>query len=100
MITDLCFHIHDSRSPTARLFFRANGMGRRFGPSRLIRRLAVSDRAALERSLERILSWEFERIVPGHGEVIEQEGRAALRSAWLGQRRGPPPEGLDDTARA
>jgi hypothetical protein len=82
VITDLCFNIHRSPSRTARVFFRANGMWRRFGPSRLIRRLAVSDRAALERSLERVLQWDFERIVPGHGEIVERGGPAALRAAW------------------
>lgn len=83
VVTDLCFHIHSSRSATARLFFRANGMWQRFGPSRLIRHLAVSDRVALEHSIERILRWDFERILPGHGEVVEQDGRTALRTAWF-----------------
>ena len=82
VITDLCFHVQDSPSRLARAFFRANGMWRRFGPSRLIRALAVSDRAELERSLERLLGWDFERIVPGHGAVLEREGPAALRAAW------------------
>lgn len=83
VITDLCFNIHRSSSRTARLFFRANGVWQRFGPSRLIRLLAVSDRAALRRSIEHVLRWDFERIVPGHGDVIEHGGRAALRAAWL-----------------
>jgi hypothetical protein len=83
VVTDLCFNIHDSRSVIARLFFRANGMWQRFGPSRLIRNLAVSDRIALDHSLEQIMRWEFERILPGHGEVVEQGGRVALRSAWF-----------------
>jgi hypothetical protein len=83
VITDLCFNIHGSQSRFARLFFRANGMWQRFGPSRLIRLLAVSDRAALRRSLEHVLEWDFERIVPGHGDVIEHGGREALRGAWL-----------------
>ena len=82
VLTDLCFNIHRSFSSPARLFFRANGMWQRFGPSRLIRRLAVSDRTVLGRSLERILQWDFERILPGHGDVIERDGRAALRAAW------------------
>ncbi|MGH7337976.1 MAG: DUF4336 domain-containing protein, partial [Myxococcota bacterium] len=58
-------------------------MWQRFGPSRLTR-LLVSDRAAFRRSLEHILRWDFERIVPGHGDVLEQGGRAALRAAWPG----------------
>ena len=83
VLTDLCFNIHRSPSAIARLFFRADGMWQRFGPSRLTR-LLVSDRAAFERSLEHVLRWDFERIVPGHGDVVERDGRAALRAAWLG----------------
>lgn len=82
VITDLCFNIQRSDSGTARLFFRANGMWQRFGPSRIIRALAVSDRAALRRSLDEVLHWDFERIIPGHGDVIERGGPAALRAAW------------------
>ena len=82
VITDLCFNIQRSDSAPARLFFRANGMWQRFGPSRLIRVLAVSSRAAMRRSLDHVLGWDFERIVPGHGDVIERDGHAALRAAW------------------
>jgi Domain of unknown function (DUF4336) len=83
VITDLCFNVQRASSRVARAFFGANGMWRHFGPSRIIRLLAVSDRAALRKSLERVLRWDFERIVPGHGDVIEQGGPAALRAAWL-----------------
>ena len=82
VLSDLCFNIHRSSSRVARLFFRANGMWQRFGPSRLIRQFAVSDRAAFRRSLQHVLRWDFERIVPGHGDVVEQGGPAALRAAW------------------
>jgi hypothetical protein len=83
VITDLCFNIQRSSSRVARAFFRANGMWQRFGPSRIIRALSVSDRATFRQSLERVLRWDFERIVPGHGDVIEHGGPAALRAAWL-----------------
>lgn len=82
VLTDLCFNIHRSSSRVARLFFRANGMWQRFGPSRMFRQL-VSDRSAFRSSLERMLRWDFERIVPGHRDVIEHGGPAALRAAWL-----------------
>jgi len=59
-------------------------MWQRFGPSRIIRRVGVSDHAALRKSLERALLWDFERIVPGHGDVIEHAGPAAIRAALLG----------------
>lgn len=82
VLTDLCFNIQRSSSRIARAFFRANDMWQRFGPSRIIRNIAVSDRSALRDSLEQILSWDFERIVPGHGDVVEHGGPAALRAAW------------------
>lgn len=84
VITDLCFHIRRASSRGARFFFRANGMWQRFGPSRTIRRIGVGDRAAFRRSLERVLAWDFERIVPGHGDVVERGGKDALRAAWPG----------------
>jgi len=83
VLTDLCFSIQRSASRVARSFFRANGMWQRFGPSRIIRRIGVADRAAFQHSLEHVLGWDFERIVPGHGDVIEHGGPAALRAAWV-----------------
>jgi hypothetical protein len=83
VLTDLCFNIQRSSSRVARTFFRANGMWQHFGPSRIIRRVGVSDHATLQRSLERALVWDFDRIIPGHGEVIEHAGPAAIRAAWL-----------------
>lgn len=82
VVTDLCFHIHTSGSRVARAFFRANGMWRRFGPSRLIRRLAVSDRRAFRASLEQASKWTIDRIVPGHGDVLENPASTTLLEAW------------------
>jgi hypothetical protein len=86
VLTDLCFNIQRTSSRVARLFFGANGMWQRFGPSRILRRVGVSDRAAFQRSLEHVLRWDFERIVVGHGDVIEHGGPAALRAAWSSGR--------------
>lgn len=83
ILTDLCFNIQRSPSRVARIFFRANGMWQRFGPSRIIRRLGVSNHESLRHSLERALEWDVERIVPCHGDVVEHAGPAGIRSAWL-----------------
>jgi hypothetical protein len=63
---------------------RVNSAYGRFGPSRLLR-FAIRDKAACRRSIDRILEWDFERVVVTHGEVLESGGREALRSAyaWL-----------------
>jgi hypothetical protein len=84
VVTDLCFNVRHSDAFATRLFMRVNGAWGRFGPSRLLRSL-VRDRPALRASLERILAWDFDRVVVTHGEVLERGGRDALRAgfAWL-----------------
>ncbi len=52
----------------------------------LLDRLATRDKAASRASVERILAWDFERVVMAHGTVLEQGGKDAFRRAyaWLG----------------
>ena len=39
-------------------------------------------REEARRSIERILEWDFDRILIGHGEIVETGGREALRRAY------------------
>jgi len=50
-----------------------------------VERFFFRDRAAARAVLERVLSWDFDRIVVAHGQVLEHGGREALRSgyAWV-----------------
>jgi hypothetical protein len=87
LLTDLCFHIQRSDSRVARGFFKANDMWQRFGPSRIIRNVTVSDRAAFRASLDGLDEWDFERILPGHGDVVEHGSAEMIRAAWPATRR-------------
>jgi hypothetical protein len=40
------------------------------------------DKAAAKRSLERILAWDFERVIIAHGENLESDAKQAMRAAW------------------
>lgn len=51
-------------------------------------RLGWVDREAVRRSLERILSWDFERVMMAHGDPIESGGKEAVRRAWAGVLEG------------
>ena len=41
-----------------------------------------SDKGAARASLERILAWDFERVVLAHGDCIDTDAKARLREAW------------------
>lgn len=44
--------------------------------------LGWKDKAAARKSLERILQWDFERIVIAHGDLIETDAKATALDAW------------------
>lgn len=41
----------------------------------------VKDKAAFESSLATILGWDFDRVIVGHGDVIDFDGKPKLRAA-------------------
>ncbi|XXF77350.1 DUF4336 domain-containing protein [Myxococcaceae bacterium GXIMD 01537] len=84
LLTDLAFNIHQSPSWLTRAYLRLCGAYGRLAPTWVLK-ACVKDRAALRASLERVLAWDFERVSVCHGEVLERDGREALRRAfeWL-----------------
>jgi hypothetical protein len=48
--------------------------------SRLFR-LSIRDRSAFKQSLEKMLSWDFDRLIVAHGKVIEKGAKTALVEA-------------------
>jgi hypothetical protein len=78
-----------SLSPASRLYWRLEGTG---GSATTWRsyRIGVFNRRRARDALERILAWDFDRIITGHGEMIEHHGHAAFTRAmgWLRPSRG------------
>jgi hypothetical protein len=86
IIGDLGMNFGPSAAPMTRVLARLGGIYGRLRPTPAFRSLfRRSERAATRASLERILSWDFDRIVTGHGDIVETGGREALREAyaWL-----------------
>lgn len=84
IMTDLCFNLPSSRPPLTRLAARLLGVLDTFTPTRNFR-LLTRDRRTARASLRRLLEWDFARIIIAHGDIIEDDGPAALRRAfaWL-----------------
>jgi hypothetical protein len=74
---DLVFNVHAPHGLLTPLAFRAMGIYKRFAVSRMWRSW-VKDKPAFLRSIDRVLAWDFDRIVMAHGEVVEHEGPAKL----------------------
>ncbi len=78
---DLCFRL-EGRGPMTRLAGHGFGVHQRFSPTRDIRLWTLGQRRLLRASVERVLEWPFERIVPAHGEMIRENGREVFEAAF------------------
>lgn len=81
VITDLVFNLGPDMPFLSRILLQLNDCYCKFGVSRLLK-TTIKDRAAVRASLDRILAWDFDRIVLSHGDNIETGGREKLRAAF------------------
>ncbi|HET6340860.1 MAG TPA: DUF4336 domain-containing protein [Gemmatimonadota bacterium] len=84
ILTDLCFQIPAGRGLVTTALARTFGYYERCAASRLLK-LMLADRAAARAVLGRILTWDFDRVIIGHGDIVESGGKPALERAfaWL-----------------
>ncbi len=90
LVGDLAYNVGPGMPPLTKLVawlpFPSpwGGLWTKLGPSALYRR-SVRNRLAARRCIERILEWDFDRIIVGHGEIVETGGHEAFRAAfdWL-----------------
>ncbi len=77
IVTDLVFNIHEADGWFTRTMLKMMGAYQKIGQSRMVR-FTTKDREAFATSLQGMLSWEFERVIPCHGRVIEDGARQKI----------------------
>ncbi|MGV3532735.1 MAG: hypothetical protein ACO1QR_10230 [Chthoniobacteraceae bacterium] len=85
IVADLVFNW--AAEPGWRAWLRSllTGVGGRPDMSRMYRRM-IRDREAFTTSLREMMRWDFDRLIPAHGEIIARSGKEQLRAAM--QRAG------------
>jgi hypothetical protein len=85
LVTDLFFNITEPKTWATGMLLRVMGTYKRFGPSRLWR-FYCKNRQALKSSVQKVLAWDFVRVLPAHGAVFEADDareQARDRSRWF-----------------
>ncbi len=84
VLCDLAFNFGPRTATPTKLLMKLIRSYGHLAPSTLDPWL-IRDRAAARESLERILAWDFDRIIVAHGDVLESGGHDTLRRgyAWL-----------------
>jgi len=81
ILTDLAFNIPKEAAKRSPLFYWLWDVGH-FGPHRFVRLRGIRDQQAARGSVEKILSWKFDRIIVSHGEVLETDGHNHFAKAF------------------
>ncbi len=84
IVADLIENFETSPHWPTRTYLKLGGIHGKPGLSRPLR-IVFRDKKRARRALDRILSWDFDRIVLAHGEILESGGSEILREAyaWL-----------------
>ena len=84
IITDSAFNFDDSFPWVTQLAARVIGSYQTLKPSWL-EKIAVRDKQIAKRSIDKILAWDFERVIMGHGKIVETNAKQELTQGyqWL-----------------
>ncbi len=84
ILTDLCRNIQEEAPFLTKTLARFTGSYQRFTDYPFVR-WTLSDRPAARAALQKILNWDFERIILAQGRIVEGKGKENLRQAfaWL-----------------
>ena len=80
VVTDLVFNMDNTVGFLAGLTLRMAGVYNKLGQSRVVK-FSTKNKMSYKTSIEKILEFDFERIIPAHGAIIEdpEAFRAALK---------------------
>ena len=81
ILTDLAFNLPTETARKSPLFYLLWDVGH-FGPHRFVRLRGIRDWEAARDSVERILRWDFDRIIVSHGNVLEGGGHEHFAEAF------------------
>ncbi len=81
ILTDTAFHFDDNFPALTQFATRVLGGYKSLSPS-LLERIATTEKEKVRKSVEKILRWDFERVIMAHGSIIEQNGKEKFKQGY------------------
>jgi len=84
IVTDLMFHIHHYKTKRTALLLHMIGTYKKLAQSRFWR-IFTKERTKAGESAAALFRWDFQRIIVGHGEILEKDVREKAENAlrWM-----------------
>jgi hypothetical protein len=81
ILTDIAFNFDDTFPFTTRLAAQVLGSYQTLRPSRL-EKWGSHDKTAVEAAVRRVLAWDFDRVIPGHGTIVDTHGKQHFQAGF------------------
>ncbi len=81
ILTDVAVHFDESFPVLTQFATRVLGGYKKLSPT-LLERVATTEKESVRKSVEKILDWDFERVIMAHGSVVEQNGKAQFNRGY------------------
>lgn len=81
ILTDTAFHFDESFSLTTQLAARLIGSYKKLSPS-LLEKFATQEKEKVKQSVQKVLAWDFERVIMAHGSIIESDAKRKFREGY------------------
>ena len=81
IITDTAYNFNEHSSLVIQLATRALGGYNKLQPSRL-EKLGTRDKDQVAASIVNALKWDFDRVIPAHGSIVETDGKTAFQTGY------------------
>ena len=82
ILTDLLSNFSEHLTIRQKVFAMLEGVRGRPSVSLLMRYFLIRDEAAVRESADRVLAWDFDRVILAHKDIIENGGKEAFRLAY------------------
>ena len=87
ILTDTAFHFDNSFPLITQFAARVIGGYKSLSPS-LLEKVATTEKAKVKLAVQKILDWDFGRVIMAHGSIIESQGKQKFKAGYesfLGQ---------------
>jgi Domain of unknown function (DUF4336) len=81
ILTDTAFHFDDSFPLITQFATRLIGGYKTLSPS-LLEKIATKEKVKVKQAVQKILDWDFERVIMAHGSIIENGGKEKFRRGY------------------
>jgi Domain of unknown function (DUF4336) len=81
ILTDAAVYFDESFVPLTQLIAKLMGGYKLLRPSPL-EKLATRDKLAVKNAVDRVLEWDFDRVIVAHGSIVETEGKQQFKAGY------------------